>query len=442
MPIDLSAPPVPFSFEVYPPRSDARRPPSTRRSATWRPPGPRFISVTYGAGGSTRRPLARVLRFIRRETAVVAARAPDLRRQHLRRRERAHPGVPGCRHHELPRTARRPARRHHRGRPLPRRSRERGPAGAAHRSRAGRARALHRGGRPRLPGAASVERRRKVDIAVAAFPNGHPRSRHPGEHIDALLAKQAAGATLAITQVFFYADDYLGFVQRSREAGVTIPILPGHHADHLAVAPAPRARAQRREAARRARDRPRDRADAPRGSTHVGIAQPRRSPARSSTAAPPASISTPSTTTRPCSPSSATPDPHPPHPEGAHTMTEPRPAFPAGTILGYPRIGRRRELKRAVEAHWAGAHRRGDARGAPRRSCAARRASGSPRSASAAPTRRSPSPSRTTTRCSTPRSPSARFRRASRPARRRTADRARAPTSPRRAATARARRSR
>jgi 5-methyltetrahydropteroyltriglutamate--homocysteine methyltransferase len=36
-------------------------------------------------------------------------------------------------------------------------------------------------------------------------------------------------------------------------------------------------------------------------------------------------------------------------------MTDPRPHFPQGTILGYPRIGRRRELKRAVEAHWAGA---------------------------------------------------------------------------------------
>ncbi|KQZ82302.1 5-methyltetrahydropteroyltriglutamate--homocysteine methyltransferase [Microbacterium sp. Root166] len=36
-------------------------------------------------------------------------------------------------------------------------------------------------------------------------------------------------------------------------------------------------------------------------------------------------------------------------------MTEPTPAFPSGTILGYPRIGRRRELKRAVEAHWSGA---------------------------------------------------------------------------------------
>jgi len=36
-------------------------------------------------------------------------------------------------------------------------------------------------------------------------------------------------------------------------------------------------------------------------------------------------------------------------------MTDPRPAFPPATILGYPRIGRRRELKRAVEAHWRGA---------------------------------------------------------------------------------------
>ena len=36
-------------------------------------------------------------------------------------------------------------------------------------------------------------------------------------------------------------------------------------------------------------------------------------------------------------------------------MTDPRPAFPPATILGYPRIGRRRELKRAIEAHWRGA---------------------------------------------------------------------------------------
>jgi len=80
---------------------------------------------------------------------------------------------------------------------------------------------------PGAPGAARVAERERVQISVAAFPNGHPRSRHRDEDIDALLAKQAAGATMAITQLFFQADDYLGFVARAREAGVRIPILPG-----------------------------------------------------------------------------------------------------------------------------------------------------------------------------------------------------------------------
>jgi methylenetetrahydrofolate reductase (NADPH) len=47
------------------------------------------------------------------------------------------------------------------------------------------------------------------------------------QDIDALLAKEIAGANLAITQLFWRADDYLGFVERARAGGVTIPILPG-----------------------------------------------------------------------------------------------------------------------------------------------------------------------------------------------------------------------
>lgn len=78
-----------------------------------------------------------------------------------------------------------------------------------------------------LPGAVRVARREDVQIAVAAFPNGHPRSRHAHDDIDTLLAKQAAGAMFAISQLFFHADQYLGFVDRARAAGVTIPILPG-----------------------------------------------------------------------------------------------------------------------------------------------------------------------------------------------------------------------
>ena len=82
-------------------------------------------------------------------------------------------------------------------------------------------------------------------------------------------------------------------------------------------------------------------------------------------------------------------------------------AFPTGTILGYPRIGRRRELKNAVESFWAG--RIDEAALEADRGAAARADAGAPRSSSAwaATTRRSPSPSPTTTRCSTPRWPSA-----------------------------------
>ena len=65
-------------------------------------------------------------------------------------------------------------------------------------------------------------------------------------------------------------------------------------------------------------------------------------------------------------------------------MTEPRTAFPAGTILGYPRIGRRRELKRAVEAFWAGTIDAGELEAHGRRPARARPASASPSSASAA----------------------------------------------------------
>lgn len=81
---------------------------------------------------------------------------------------------------------------------------------------------------PGIPGAAEVDRRRQhVRIAVAAFPNGHPSSRGIAQDVDTLLAKQAAGATMAITQLFFHAEDYFRFAERARAAGVTMPIVPG-----------------------------------------------------------------------------------------------------------------------------------------------------------------------------------------------------------------------
>lgn len=227
MSIDLSAPPVPFSFEVYPPKSDAGTLALYETIRRLAEVGPRFISVTYGAGGSTGGRSLDLLRHILRETSVAPlahltcvgntyAGATALIREFLDAGVTSFLAL--------------------RGDP---------PVGVAEdetflgdlessaqlvqlidRVQAERAPYTEQE-IPGVPGAVRVERRAKVDIAVAAFPNGHPRSRHPREHIDALLAKQAAGATLAITQVFFHADDYLAFVQRSQEAGVTIPILPG-----------------------------------------------------------------------------------------------------------------------------------------------------------------------------------------------------------------------
>ena len=208
---------------------------------------------------------------------------------------------------------------------------------------------------PGFPGAARVERRTKVDIAVAAFPNGHPRSRHPREHIDSLLAKEAAGATLAITQLFFHADDYLAFVQRSRQAGVTIPILPGimpitsparlrrvlelsgeSLPSELAIAleVEPSGEGQEDVGVAYASALVRDVIAGGAPGVHLYAFNNHRHRARG----PPRRRSA-----------------RPRHPERGPTMTESRPAFPRGTILGYPRIGRRRELKRAVEAHWSGA---------------------------------------------------------------------------------------
>jgi methylenetetrahydrofolate reductase (NADPH) len=227
MSIDLSTPPVPISFEVYPPRSDAGFAALHETIRHLASADPRFISVTYGSGGSTGGLSLQLLTHIRRETQVeplahltcvgnTYAAANALIREFLDVGITSFLAL--------------------RGDP---------PAGASEddaflgdlesaaqlvqlidRVQAERA-PYTEAPIPGVPGAARIEKRPRVDIAVAAFPNGHPRARHASADIDALLAKQAAGATLAITQLFFHADDYLGFVQRSRAAGVTIPILPG-----------------------------------------------------------------------------------------------------------------------------------------------------------------------------------------------------------------------
>lgn len=67
----------------------------------------------------------------------------------------------------------------------------------------------------------------RISVGVAAYATRHPDSPSLEHDVEVLLAKEAAGADFAITQVFFKPSDYAGLVTRARSAGVTIPIIPG-----------------------------------------------------------------------------------------------------------------------------------------------------------------------------------------------------------------------
>ncbi|MHA7276246.1 methylenetetrahydrofolate reductase [Arthrobacter sp. HLT1-21] len=67
----------------------------------------------------------------------------------------------------------------------------------------------------------------KVAVGVAAYSTKHPESPSLEHDIEVLLAKQAAGADFAITQVYFAPEQYSRLLRTARRAGVEIPIIPG-----------------------------------------------------------------------------------------------------------------------------------------------------------------------------------------------------------------------
>ena len=194
---------IQLSFEFFPPKSETMAETLWGSIQTLAPLQPRFVSVTYGAGGSTRERTHATVERIIKETALTpaahltcvgASRAEvdavardywDLGVRHIvaLRGDPPEPGQPYTQHAQ-------------------------GYANAAE---------LVEGLKAVAP----------FDISVAAYPECHPDSPDVAADLDNLKRKVDAGADRAITQFFFSADCFLRFQDAVAAAGMDIEVVPG-----------------------------------------------------------------------------------------------------------------------------------------------------------------------------------------------------------------------
>jgi methylenetetrahydrofolate reductase (NADPH) len=192
------------SFEFFPPKTEEMEATLWDSIERLAPLEPAFVSVTYGAGGSTReRTHATVARIIRETRLKPAAHLTCV----AATREQVDEVIrdywaAGVRHIVALR-----------GDPV-------GGVGTRYESHPG-----GYAGSPEL--IAGIRAIGDFEISVSAYPEKHPESDSVAADIDMLKRKVDAGATRAITQFFFDNDVFLRYLDRVRDAGITIPIVPG-----------------------------------------------------------------------------------------------------------------------------------------------------------------------------------------------------------------------
>lgn len=190
-----------LSLEFFPPRDVAAQERLVRAAKQLLAIQPKYVSVTFGAGGSTREGTADTVRMMSNmgcdaapHLSCIGATRDDLR-------------------HML----------------------------AAYREAGVRRLVALRGDLPSGMGGDAGELRYARDlvafirqetgdlfhIEVAAYPEMHPQAASPSADLRHFVEKVQAGANAAITQYFFNADAYFDFVDRAQAQGVTIPIVPG-----------------------------------------------------------------------------------------------------------------------------------------------------------------------------------------------------------------------
>jgi methylenetetrahydrofolate reductase (NADPH) len=194
---------IAVSFEFFPPKNERMAETLWQSIQTLEPLQPRFVSVTYGAGGSTRERTHQTVERIVNETSLTPA---------------AHLTCVGASRGEVDDVARAYwdlGVRHIvalRGDPP-----EAGTAFAPHPDGYANAADLVEG----------LKRVAPFDISVAAYPECHPDSEDRTADLDNLKRKVDAGADRAITQFFFSADCFLRFRDDAAAAGIGVEVVPG-----------------------------------------------------------------------------------------------------------------------------------------------------------------------------------------------------------------------
>ncbi|AKS40773.1 methylenetetrahydrofolate reductase [NAD(P)H] [Wenzhouxiangella marina] len=196
----MSTPSPQHSFEFFPPRDDDARADFLVARDRLARLGPAYMSVTFGAGGSTRSRTRDTVLAIHSETGVPAA-------PHISCMAEDHDSL-----HELL---------------------------DSYRGAGIRRLVVLRGDRPSGGGSGVMDhaidlvrfiRRHYGDhfhLEVACYPEHHPESPTPESDLRHFRAKVEAGANGAITQYFFNADAYFRFLDEAQRVGVDVPIVPG-----------------------------------------------------------------------------------------------------------------------------------------------------------------------------------------------------------------------
>lgn len=193
-----------FSFEFFPPKDEQGETQLWEAIRALEPYRPTFVSVTYGAGGSTRDKTVAITGRIARETSLTPM-------AHLTCVGHTREELEGILDSYVAEGV------NHvmalRGDP------QEGPRAEWTPTDGGLNYAVDL--------VQLAQSRGDFRVGVAAFPEGHPSAASLDADADVLVAKARAGAEFAVTQMFFRAADYFALVERVRDRGVDMPILPG-----------------------------------------------------------------------------------------------------------------------------------------------------------------------------------------------------------------------